>query len=164
MMRTGRVGYSPWASACPTRRDRMSHALTHRTEDLAIALDGFCWHQHERDDARLGAAIDPVVHRCLLHQHVAGAQMYHRIVELHVDLARDHHRVVDGLGAVLAPRDARLVAHDAKDGAIGAGPGDAALVPGPARDDIGAALVDRDDRAALRVVVGHHPSYGHLRS
>src|SRR3954468_6974766 len=80
---------------------------------------------------------------------------------MHLDLARDDDRIVDGFGAVLARRDARLVAHDAEDGAVGAGPRDAALMPRPARDDVGAALVDRDDRAPGRVVIGHHPADVH---
>jgi len=42
--------------------------------------------------------LDPVVDRASLHHHVAGLEVDDRIVELHVDLARDDHDVVDGVG------------------------------------------------------------------
>src|SRR5262249_41541252 len=56
--------------------------------------------QDERDAARLAAAVDPGVVGALLDEHVARPEMDLLLVEFHVDLARHHHRVVDGARAV----------------------------------------------------------------
>src|SRR5258708_5901669 len=129
MMRTGRTGYSACASAWHAQKQ--STKLAHRMQYLSVALGGLRRHEDESDDAGLGAHVHPVVQRRLLHERIAGAQLDHRIVEMHLDLARDHHSVVDGLGAVPARCDARLVAHSAEDRAVGAGPRDAARAAGP---------------------------------
>src|SRR5450755_351757 len=57
--------------------------------------------ERERDHARLFALVHPVVDGAALHQHVAGLQVHAADVELHVDLAGDHHHVIDRIGAVL---------------------------------------------------------------
>src|SRR4029077_14721432 len=50
----------------------------------------------EGDHARRLAAVDPVVNGAALDQHVARLEVdLAAFLELHVDLARDHHRVVD---------------------------------------------------------------------
>src|SRR5215470_12971469 len=123
-MRTGRDGYD-CALAPPAARQSPSSAAvkprtiapapsTGRAEELAGALDRLCRHQHERDDAGLGAGIGPVVDGAALHQHVAGAQVYARAVDLHHDLAAHDDRVVDRLGAVVAGGDAGVIHPDAK--------------------------------------------------
>jgi len=43
--------------------------------------------------------------RAALHQHVAGLEMDGCIVELHVDLAGHHHRVIDRIRAMVARAD-----------------------------------------------------------
>src|SRR5262245_50924970 len=91
MMRTGRDGYS-WEKEISEKRTIRS-ALAHRT--LCI-LRG---NEHECDHARLAAAVDPVVDRVPLHQRVALLETHHRAIEVHLDLAGDDYRVVDGLGA-----------------------------------------------------------------
>ena len=108
-----------------------------------------------------------------LHQRVAGLELHHHlVVELHVDLAGDHDRVVDRIGAVVARDDTRLVAHHAEHGASLDGgaerargrivvivivdrkalgrPDDAGRHAGPAADDVLGRLVDLDDGAAVR--------------
>ena len=65
-------------------------------------VTGFGATQRERDHARRAALVHPVVDGAALHQHVAGLQVHAADVELHVDLAGDHHRVVDRIGAVVA--------------------------------------------------------------
>src|SRR5881394_1813978 len=151
MMRTARAGYV-WADA--RRATSRRRALTHRMQYLSADLDGLRRHEHERDAARLGAAVDPVVDRRLLHEHVARAQVHDPLVELQVDLAGDDHGVIDGLRAAHARSDAGLVFDDAEDRAVGTGPHDAAFVAGSARDHVRAGLVDRHLRFAARVVVG----------
>src|SRR5215469_1326691 len=76
--------------------------LTLRVEHLAANLDRLGRNQHESDDAGYGAAVDPIVDRASLHQHIAGLEMDGRTVELHVDLARHYDGVVDRVGAVIA--------------------------------------------------------------
>jgi len=51
--------------------------------------------EDESHHTRLGAAIDPIVDRSALHEHVACIQMDDRVLELHVDLARHDDGVVD---------------------------------------------------------------------
>src|ERR1039458_6768652 len=69
--------------------------------------------KHECDDANFAAAVDPVVDRAALHQHVAGLELcYHSVVQLHLDFAGDDDGVVDRVGAVVARSDAGLVAYD----------------------------------------------------
>src|SRR5258706_5929124 len=101
--------------------------------------------QDERDLAWRGAAIDPGVVGRLLDQHVTGLEVDLALVEQHVDLARQHDRVVDALGAVhgVMARRPRLagdvaVAHLARQ------------VVGRQLDLVGARceLDDAEDRAA----------------
>src|ERR1700756_1345450 len=68
----------PW----PSTIDRQISELIHRAEDLAAALDRLGGDQHEGDDARLGAAVDPIVDGAALDQHVAGRKVYGRSVHL----------------------------------------------------------------------------------
>src|SRR3954468_14308716 len=65
MMRTGRGGESACASACPAKRDKMSHRLTDRMQNLSVSFNGLRRHEHESDDTGLGAGIHPVVQRRL---------------------------------------------------------------------------------------------------
>src|SRR5579883_2411925 len=62
------------------------------------------WHfginQNEGDPARLGAVVDPGVIGALLHQYIAGFDVDLAVVEQHVDLAVEHDRVIDRLGAM----------------------------------------------------------------
>src|SRR5258708_6327116 len=58
--------------------------------------------EREGDTAVFPSAVHPGVVRPPLHQHVARLEMNLRIVEQHVDLARDHDGVVDALRAVHA--------------------------------------------------------------
>src|SRR5207247_4384380 len=88
-------GYS-CPSAAPANNVRARSASAHRTQILHRLRS----HEHESDYARLGPAVHPVVNGAALHEHIARAQMNHRAVELHVDLAREHHRVVERLGAM----------------------------------------------------------------
>src|SRR5262245_13757833 len=101
MMRTGRAGYS-CAKEFPKRINNRS-ALAHRR------FCSFQGNEHVAHEARLLAAIDPVVHGVLLHDNVALPQLHDRALDVHVHFARDDDRVVDRLGAVVARRDARLV-------------------------------------------------------
>src|SRR5215831_9317092 len=78
--------------------------LTVGCQRLSVVLDRPGVDQHEGDHAGLVVAIDPVVDGAALHQHVAGAERDHLVVELHVDLAGQDNRVVDGIGAVVARR------------------------------------------------------------
>src|SRR6185436_9069157 len=56
--------------------------------------------EDESDAAVRLAAVFPGVVGRLLHQHVARAQVHFAIGEKHVDLAFDHHRVIDAARAV----------------------------------------------------------------
>src|SRR5688572_19875912 len=146
-MRTARVGYS-WASAV---------AIQNRTRNLAHrTLAPFGGNQDESDHARLGSAVDPVVHGVLLHQHVALPQPHDFALELHLDLARQHDRVVDSLGAMVTRRNAGLVSHQPECDAVVPFPQVQALVPGPGRGCFSEHFVDRYDRTAALVVVGDY--------
>src|SRR5260221_5351485 len=50
--------------------------------------------QRKQDAARLRAAVDPGVIGRLLDDDVARPHVHHRIVEHHVDLARQHHSLI----------------------------------------------------------------------
>src|SRR5258706_517075 len=107
--------------------------------------------------------------------------LWHQVgafLQLHVDLTRDHHRVVDRIGAVHARRHAGRELDDAENrsarkrgadffgGSVGVarivgrdrvgGPDDAGRGPGPVRDDVLRHFVDLHDCASLAVVPGHH--------
>ena len=85
------------------REAGISHALV-RMQRLAAGGDRLGGDEREGDHARRAARVHPVVDGAALHQHVAGFEMHALAVELHVDLAGDHHRVVDRVGAVVARR------------------------------------------------------------
>src|SRR5687768_2393687 len=62
----------PLASWPVTTRRTGIVTLAVRLQRLAAGFDGLGVDQREGDDAGLRAAVDPVVHRAALHQHVAG--------------------------------------------------------------------------------------------
>src|SRR5260221_3357336 len=147
MMRTGRDGYSDCASTDPEKINETRRNLAHCT--LGI-LGG---DKHERDDAGLAAAVDPVMDGVPLHQRIALLQPHDRPVEVHLDFPRNHDRVVHRLGAMVARRHAGLILHQPEHRAVGRFPEVAALMARTARD-AGADFVGRDDRASLGVVIG----------
>src|SRR5262249_52629265 len=128
-----------------------------------------------------GAVVDPVVDRAPLHHHVAGLEMYDRIVELHVDLARDDHDVVDRIGPMVARRKPWRELDHAEDRPVRQGRADLAKPrvggavvvgrkafggpdvtrrrAGPPGPEMLADLVDLDDRAAPVVVAGDDSPY-----
>jgi hypothetical protein len=63
MIRTGRDGYS-WGKKFQEKKKQEKRASPPHPGILR-------WDQHERDDARLAAAVDPVVDRVSLHQRIA---------------------------------------------------------------------------------------------
>src|SRR5262249_50224827 len=77
--------------------------------------------QHEHDHTGFATAVDPVVNRAALDDHVAGFEVHLIAVEIHVDLARQDDRVVDRVSAVVPSGIARGEFDDAKHGAIGVG-------------------------------------------
>src|SRR5437868_8143214 len=99
-----------------------------------------------------------------------------RIVELHIDLARHHYRIIDRVGAMIARGRARSELEEAKDGAVverRAGlspplilvagvvdrkalgrPNDAGGGARPGRDEVLRDLVDLDDGTPGLVVTG----------
>src|SRR5207248_893176 len=116
-MRTGRDGYScAWDSPQIIPRER-NKALAQRTQRPPAAFHRLRRNQHKSDDARLLPAVHPVVDRSPLYQDVPGAQMDLGALELHVDLAGEHHGVVDRLGAMVARRNAGLELDDPEDSA-----------------------------------------------
>src|ERR1700733_7843788 len=52
-------------------------------------------HQHEKDPASLSSVIDPCVIGGLLDDRSAGLEMNHGVIEPHLDLPRQLHRVID---------------------------------------------------------------------
>src|SRR6266540_3470789 len=151
-----------------------------RLQDLAADLDWLGVDKNESDRTGLGAAIDPIVDRAALHEHVARLQMDDRVIELHVDLARHDDGIIDRIRPVVPRRDAGPKLDDAKDrpvvqcrtdlpqslvgvtcvidGKRFCGPDHTGRRSGPARDEIFGNLVDLDDRAPLRIMSGDYPS------
>src|SRR5262245_11629805 len=83
---TGRIGYSVCPQTCPQERSKVRvKSLAHCIQSPPIALHRLGGDQDERDDARIGAAVHPVVHGAALHQDIARAQMHRLALELHVD-------------------------------------------------------------------------------
>src|SRR5471030_576532 len=66
-----------------------------------------CIDQYEGDDARLGPAIEPVVDRTALNQYIARLQTDLCAVEVHIDLARQHHRIVNRIRTMIPRFDSR---------------------------------------------------------
>src|SRR4029077_9198349 len=103
-----------------------------------------------------------------------------RVVELHVDLARHHHGVIDRVGAMIARVRPRSELEDAKDGAVverragrapplilAAGvvdrkalgrPNHASGGAGPRRNEVPRYLVDFDDGTPVLLVTGNNPA------
>jgi hypothetical protein len=54
-------------------------------QDLSANLDRLGIDEDESDHTRLAAAIDPIVDRPALCEHVAGFQMNNGVVKLHID-------------------------------------------------------------------------------
>ena len=65
-------------------------------QKLSVNLDWLGVDKDESDHASFGTAIDPIVDRAALHEHIAGFQMNDRVVELHIDLARHDDGIIDG--------------------------------------------------------------------
>src|SRR5215813_265685 len=72
----------------------LTPTLTLCVKDPSTDADRIGGNQDEGDHAGHDAAIDPIVDRAALHQHVAGFQMYRGVVEHHVDLAGHDDGVV----------------------------------------------------------------------
>src|SRR5262245_31609029 len=126
--------------------------LSFRVQRLAADAHRLGADQHESDRTGFLAMVDPVVNGAALHQHVAGLEVHGlAVVELHVDLTRHHHRVVDRIGAVHARAVAGLEAQHAEYRAVVDGGADLA-----ARRIFAAVVVDRE--------TGGRPDDGGLRA
>jgi len=68
--------------------------------------------EHDGEPRRDAAAVDPGVIGAALDHDVAGAQFDGARIHVHVDLARQHDDVVDGLGAAQFRGDAGSEFHD----------------------------------------------------
>src|SRR5207249_11969396 len=96
----------PWAGprSGPYVRSRRGRnplpRLADGGQDLPTRLDGLGVDEDDGEQARVGAAIDAAVDGPPLHHDIAGPQVHEGIVELHVELTRDHHDVVDRARAV----------------------------------------------------------------
>src|SRR5712692_3205283 len=69
--------------------------LSYGVQDLPVDLDWLGVDKDESDHTRLGAAVDPIVDRSALHEHIARIQMDDRVLELHVDLTRHDDGIID---------------------------------------------------------------------
>src|SRR4029077_16772173 len=77
-----------------------------RAEHLSARHRGFRVDQHEGHHARGLASIHPAMDGSALHEDIARLEVdLGAFLQLHVDLTRDHHRVVDRVGAMHAGRD-----------------------------------------------------------
>ncbi len=75
-------------SGSPANSRVGSQQLPRRVQQLAARGHRVSVNQHHREDAHLGAAVNPVVDRAPLHHHVALLQMhFDAMVQFHVDLA-----------------------------------------------------------------------------
>src|SRR5688572_15066838 len=89
--------------APPAReRTRRPVSLPDRGQHLPAGLYRLRRDQDDRQHARRGPVVHPVVDRPALDHHVAGLEVDRRVVELHVDLAQEHDDVVDRVRAVVA--------------------------------------------------------------
>ena len=110
----------------PTRRspsasgqgNRRLSELPFGMQNLSADLDRLGVDKDESDHARFGSAIDPIVDRAALHEHVAGLQVDDRVVELHIDLARHDDGIIDGIRPMNTRRDPGRKLDDAKDRAV----------------------------------------------
>src|SRR5262245_15739091 len=87
-------------------------------QDLSADLNRLGVYKDESDHAGLAAAIDPIVNRSALHEHVARLQMNNGVIELHIDLARHDDGIIDGVGPVVSRRNAGSELDDAKHRAV----------------------------------------------
>src|SRR5882672_468399 len=175
------------ADACPQRRLRgadYGNVSAERVERLSARGGGLRVDQGEGDHTGRLAAVDPVVDGAALDQHVARLEVdLVALLQLHVDLARDDHGVVDRVGAMHPRRYAGGELDDAEYGSAGErradfvqpGVGVARVVRGdrigrpddgggrarPVRDDVLRDLVDLHDGAPVAVVPRDHPSHLH---
>src|SRR6516162_7227430 len=82
----------------PRRHSRLPDGVEH----LTACGDRLGRYLREGDDAGRRALVHPVVDGAALDQHIAGLGVHAPpVVELHIDLARDHRPVVDRIGAVV---------------------------------------------------------------
>src|SRR5947199_8652730 len=75
--------------------------LPYGVQDLTVDLDRLGVDKDESDHTGLSAAIDPIVDRAALHEHVARLQMDDRVIELHVDLTRHDDGIRNGIRPVV---------------------------------------------------------------
>src|SRR4051812_713931 len=83
-------------------------------QGLTAGVHRFGADEGERDYAWHFPVVDPVMDRAALNHHVAGFEPHRRAIEDHVDLARHHHRIIDGIGTVVARADAGVELHHAE--------------------------------------------------
>src|SRR5437764_1390165 len=89
--------------------------LAYGVQDVTVDLDWLGVDKDESDHTGLSAAVDPIVDRAALHEHVARLQMDDRIIELHVDLTRHDDGIINGIRPVVPRRHPGRKLDDAKD-------------------------------------------------
>src|SRR5262245_13360346 len=156
-------------------------ASADRVEGLAASFNRLGGDENDGEQARIRAAIHPVVDGSALNHDVAGFEMHHGVFQLHVDLSGQHDDVVDRVRAVVARGQAGCELEDAEDGAVRDGRADLAeagvvrsvvvgreALRGPyvnarcaraADKGVLAELVDVHDGPATGVVAGNDASY-----
>ena len=155
--------------------------LPYGIQDLTVDVDRLGVDKDESDHTGLSAAIDPIVDRAALHEHVARLQMDDRIIELHVDLTRHDDSIINGIRPVVPRRNPGRKLDDAKDRAVVQcrtdlplslvgvacvvcgkrfrGPDHTGRRSRPARDEIFGDFVDLDDCAPVCIMSGDYSSY-----
>src|SRR4029434_10778331 len=159
----------------------MIFELSYGIQDLPAGLDWLGVDKDESHHTRLGAAVDPIVDRSALHEHVARFQVDDRVCKLHVDLTRHDDGIIDGIGPVIPRRHPGPELDDTKNrpvlqcradlpqslvGVTGVvyrkrlrGPDHTGRLSRPARNYILGDFVDLDDRAPGRIMSGDYSSY-----
>src|SRR5881628_2508858 len=92
--------------------------LAYGIQDLTVDVERLGVDKDESDHTGLSAAIDPIVDRAALHEHVARLQMDDRVIELHVDLIRHDDGIINGIRPVVSRRNPGRKLDDAKDRAV----------------------------------------------
>src|SRR5437773_8629879 len=92
--------------------------LPYGVQDLTVDVDRLGVDKDESDHTGLSAAIDPIVDRAALHEHVARLQMDDRVIELHVDLTRHDDGIINGIRPVVPRRNPGRELDDAKGRAV----------------------------------------------
>src|SRR5207247_8155169 len=92
--------------------------LAYGVQDLTVDVDRLGIDKDESDHTGLSAAIDPIVDRAALHEHVARLQTDDRIIELHVHLTRHDYGISNGIRPVVPRRHPGRKLDDAKDRAV----------------------------------------------